>query len=185
MDRYTLQENRVRGSYVVVAASAIETARMLLNSKSSLFPNGLANSSGQVGRNLVEDVPRPASHGRLPQLEAPRGLNEDSYAAGVTVFIPLSTSTKRAAGRTFAPLRAAVRGWIRNGRRGRSGLGPQDLRNRLAPESGGACDRYSRRLVVDWKILDNFVDIDPGVKDAWGIPAVRIHFNIARTPKRW
>src|SRR5262249_15400807 len=45
VDRYTYKENAVRGRYVVVAASAIETARLLLNSKSSSFPNGLANSS--------------------------------------------------------------------------------------------------------------------------------------------
>ena len=40
----------------MLAASALETARILLNSKSSLFPNGLANSSGQVGRHLVDNV---------------------------------------------------------------------------------------------------------------------------------
>ncbi len=39
-----------------VACNAIETARLLLNSASSLFPDGLANSSGQVGRNYVRHV---------------------------------------------------------------------------------------------------------------------------------
>ena len=41
---------------MVVAASACESARLLLNSKSPRFPNGLANSSGQVGRNLTDTV---------------------------------------------------------------------------------------------------------------------------------
>jgi len=44
----------VRAKVVVVAASALETARLLLNSKSSLFPNGLANSSGTVGKYITD-----------------------------------------------------------------------------------------------------------------------------------
>src|SRR5262249_37219376 len=46
-------ERKVRARVVVLAASAIETARLLLLSQSSRFPKGLANSSGQVGRNVV------------------------------------------------------------------------------------------------------------------------------------
>ena len=41
---------------IVLAASACETARILLNSKSALFPDGLANSSGKVGRYLMDTV---------------------------------------------------------------------------------------------------------------------------------
>ena len=47
--RRQLQKARV----VCVAGNAIESPRLLLNSASSLFPNGLANSSGQVGRNYM------------------------------------------------------------------------------------------------------------------------------------
>ena len=39
-----------------MACNAIETARLLLNSASSLFPDGLANSSGQVGRNYMRHL---------------------------------------------------------------------------------------------------------------------------------
>ena len=46
-----LQEQRAR--VVVVAGNGVGTARLLLNSKSSLFPDGLANSSGLVGKNLM------------------------------------------------------------------------------------------------------------------------------------
>ncbi len=44
------EDRHVRARTVVLAASALETARLLLNSKSSLFPQGLANGSGTVGR---------------------------------------------------------------------------------------------------------------------------------------
>lgn len=47
------QEERVEAKIFVVGAQAIETSRLLLMSKSDNFPNGLANNSGQVGRNLI------------------------------------------------------------------------------------------------------------------------------------
>jgi choline dehydrogenase-like flavoprotein len=49
-------EQRQRARAVCVACNAIETARLLLNSASPLFPHGLANSSGQVGRNYMRHV---------------------------------------------------------------------------------------------------------------------------------
>ena len=49
-------EQRQRARAVCVACNAIETARLLLNSGSSLFPDGLANSSGQVGRNYMRHL---------------------------------------------------------------------------------------------------------------------------------
>ena len=56
VDKATRSEKRVHARAVVLAASACESTRLLLNSKSSLFPNGLANSSGMVGRNLMDSV---------------------------------------------------------------------------------------------------------------------------------
>ncbi|MBJ80513.1 MAG: 2-keto-gluconate dehydrogenase [Myxococcales bacterium] len=47
---------RQRARIVCVAANAIESSRLLLNSESSLYPNGLANSSGQVGKNYMRHV---------------------------------------------------------------------------------------------------------------------------------
>ena len=49
-----LQKQKARG--VAVAGNSIETPRLLLNSKSSMFPDGLANSSGQVGRNYMRHM---------------------------------------------------------------------------------------------------------------------------------
>ena len=53
IDTATGRENHVRARIVVLAASACESARLLLNSNSSRFPHGLANSSG-VGRPLPD-----------------------------------------------------------------------------------------------------------------------------------
>jgi choline dehydrogenase-like flavoprotein len=50
-EKGAMHEQKAR--VVVISATAIESARLLLNSKSSRFPQGVANSSGQVGRNLI------------------------------------------------------------------------------------------------------------------------------------
>src|SRR5215510_206960 len=54
VDKATRTEKKIRCRSVVVAASACESARLLLNSTSPRFPNGLANASGMVGRNLTD-----------------------------------------------------------------------------------------------------------------------------------
>lgn len=46
------KECRMEADIIVVAASATETARLLLNSKSNRFPNGIGNDNDWVGRNL-------------------------------------------------------------------------------------------------------------------------------------
>ncbi|HMJ87093.1 MAG TPA: GMC family oxidoreductase N-terminal domain-containing protein, partial [Vicinamibacterales bacterium] len=50
------QEYTVRAKAVVLAASACESARLMLNSKSPRHPNGLSNSSGQLGKNLTDST---------------------------------------------------------------------------------------------------------------------------------
>ena len=71
IDRKTKQEVEVYGRAVVVAASCIESARIMLNSKSRQWPNGIANSSGQLGRNLCDHLYGEPARGYLPQLAGP------------------------------------------------------------------------------------------------------------------
>ena len=54
--RRPARDNHVRARIVVLAASACESARLLLNSKSSKFPQGLGNSSGIVGKYLTDST---------------------------------------------------------------------------------------------------------------------------------
>ncbi|MBU1666883.1 GMC family oxidoreductase [bacterium] len=49
----TKEEHSIKAKLFVVAGQAVESSRLLLNSKSKNFPNGLANNSGQVGKNLL------------------------------------------------------------------------------------------------------------------------------------
>src|ERR1700693_693349 len=56
VNRPDRRDYAVRARSVVLAASACESARLLLNSKSGRFPDGLANSSGTVGKYLMDSV---------------------------------------------------------------------------------------------------------------------------------
>jgi choline dehydrogenase-like flavoprotein len=76
----------VRARIVVLAASACETARLLLNSKSGTSPDGLANSSGMVGRNLTDSTGLSVS-GHIPAMEHGVPHNEDG-AGGAHLYMP-------------------------------------------------------------------------------------------------
>ena len=67
VDKATRTEQQIRCRTVVLAASACESARLLLNSRSSRYSNGLANSSGTVGRFLTDSVGFSLS-GHIPAL---------------------------------------------------------------------------------------------------------------------
>src|SRR6202044_2397683 len=71
---------------VVVAASACESARLLLNSKSPRFPNGIANNSGMVGRYLTDTVGY-ALGGNVPALAGMPRHNADGIG-GMHVYVP-------------------------------------------------------------------------------------------------
>src|SRR5205814_6630649 len=85
-DKTTRTEKRVNAKAFVVAASACESARLLLNSKSTLFPDGLANSSGVVGRYLTDSVGSYGG-GYFPQLEKVPPHNHDGVG-GMHMYMP-------------------------------------------------------------------------------------------------
>ena len=86
IDKATSTEKRVNARAVVVAASACESARLLLNSKSASFPDGLANSSGTVGRYLTDSV-GSGGEGYFPQLENMTPHNHDG-TGGMHMYMP-------------------------------------------------------------------------------------------------
>src|SRR5204863_5134091 len=86
IDKKTRQDLAAKGRVVVLAASGCESARILLNSRSALFPNGLANSSGKVGRYLMDTVGSDLS-GQIPALENCPAYNEDGVS-GMHLYTP-------------------------------------------------------------------------------------------------
>lgn len=87
------EEYQVKGRVVVLAASACESARLLLNSKSPRHPNGLANGSDVVGRYL-HDSTGAALGGVLPQLFGRKRYNEDGVG-GMHIYSPWWLDNKK------------------------------------------------------------------------------------------
>ena len=182
VDRQTGTEETATGRTVVLAASACETARILLNSKSSRFPDGLANSSGQVGQNLMDTV-GAAMGAQFPMLENRPSYNEDG-AMGMHLYIPFWLYEEQARGELGFP-----RGYhYELGADGRRQPG-MDMGN-IAGFSGG----YGRKLKEDMRryygsfmhfvcrgeMIPNersYCEIDPDGEDRWGIPTLRFHFK--------
>jgi choline dehydrogenase-like flavoprotein len=85
-DRHTKEERKVYAKRVVVAASCIDSTRLLLNSKSTKYPNGIGNSSDVIGRYLTEQI-RFHMHGFAPELIGSKVLNDDGIG-GEHIYMP-------------------------------------------------------------------------------------------------
>jgi choline dehydrogenase-like flavoprotein len=85
-DRMSGKETRVRTRVVVVGASAMDSTRILLNSSSQRYPNGLGNASDQLGRNFCEQQ-MVHVRGFLPQLFGGTYHNDDGLDGG-HLYIP-------------------------------------------------------------------------------------------------
>src|SRR4029077_7723648 len=87
IDRRTRQEVEVHAKVVVLAASCVETAHIMLNSKSRHWPTGIANSSGQLGRNLCDHLYGCPGYGYLPQLLG-QPATPDNIADSTVAWMP-------------------------------------------------------------------------------------------------
>ncbi|HWA86575.1 MAG TPA: GMC family oxidoreductase [Opitutus sp.] len=182
IDKKTGREHRVAGRAVVLAASACETVRLLLNSKSARFPNGLANSSGTLGKYVMDTV-GASFGGQVPLLENLPLHNEDG--AGEHVYIPWWLYQEQKAGRMDFP-----RGYHVEFATGRQMPSLRTFGG-LEAYTGGS---YGRGLKADARRLygsflsfdgrgemipneDSFCEIDPSLEDKWGIPVLRFHWK--------
>jgi choline dehydrogenase-like flavoprotein len=182
IDKATGREQRAAARIVVLAASACETVRILLNSKSAQFPEGLANSSGKVGRYLMDTVGASVS-GQIPRLENLPPHNEDG-AGGIHVYSPWWLYREQKAGKLdFA------RGYhieMGSGRR-MPGAGSIATLSALAGGYGQEFKREMRRyygsligLAGRGEMIpneDSYCELDPQTKDRWGIPTLRFHWK--------
>jgi choline dehydrogenase-like flavoprotein len=85
-DRHTKREREVRARRVVLGASAIDSTRILLNSKSDIFPTGIGNASGVIGKYLCEQV-MVHVHAFLPELYGRETTNDDGIG-GEHIYMP-------------------------------------------------------------------------------------------------
>jgi choline dehydrogenase-like flavoprotein len=169
-------EYEVFGKTVVLGASMVESIRILFNSRTSEFPQGLANSSGTLGRYLMEHVAFNSIQGYFPQLVGRPSTNDDGPGAN-SLYIPRynygKKNNKFLRGYRFTFYTGCGMGPGPGAHLPGFGSAYKKRIKELYP-AGVSIDGYGEGLPFDW----NFVEIDPeGLKDRYGIPQVRFHTN--------
>ncbi|HLU05884.1 MAG TPA: GMC family oxidoreductase [Woeseiaceae bacterium] len=182
VDRKSGKHEAAFGRTVVLAASAGETARILLNSKNAAFPDGVANSSGQVGRNLMDTV-GAAMSAQFPLLENRPAYNEDG-TMGLHLYIPFWLYKEQARGELDFP--RSYHYELGADGRTEPGMGMGGIAD-FAGSYGKQLKQDMRRyygsflsFVCRGEMIPNansYCEIDPDTKDRWGIPTLRFHFK--------
>jgi len=181
IDSQTHKALEAKAKVVVVAASTLESARLLLLSKSSQHPNGIGNSSNHVGHNFCEHLMGPGVTGLVKELVGKEHGNEDGRPGGF--YVP-----------RFRNLKDKQPGFLRGyGFEGGGGKG-------IFPDSTDrpGFGKGYKKEVRDYagafinmggfgEVLpryENAVSIDPNVKDAWGIPVLKFDYNFGDNEKK-
>lgn len=173
IDAITKEKITYYAKIIFLNASAIATASILLNSVSKTFPNGLGNSSLQVGHNLMDHVVNEGTYGTFDGLL-------DKYYEGRspgTIYIPrfqnLNLQTKNT---------DFVRGY------GIQGKGERENWESKPTSGIGASLKAQLQTPGKWTIslggrgevlpnYDNKITLDPQNLDEWGLPLVKVHFE--------
>ncbi|HJQ26324.1 MAG TPA: GMC family oxidoreductase [Blastocatellia bacterium] len=181
VDRVTRQELEAFSKVVVVAASTLESTRILLNSKSRQHPNGLGNSSGVLGHYLVDHFGGIGASGYFHILAGRDPVNEDGKASGL--FIPrfrnLDKKTRhprflRGYGFECGAGASRFPGFAKNPAVV-PGFG-SEFKKRVRYYYTAPVSMTTRAAMLER--FENHVEIDPaGIVDAWGIPVLRIHIQ--------
>ena len=182
IDKTTGKEERVKAKAVVLAASSGETVRILLNSTSERFPNGLANSSGLVGKYVMDTV-GGSLKGQIPALENVPPHNEDGAGGGHS-YSPWWLYKEQLAGKLdFARGYHIEMGGTRGMPRGTNPVRDEFLGGAYGSKLKREARRYFGSFVsyaCRGEMIPNehsYAELDPSVKDVWGIPVVRWHWK--------
>jgi choline dehydrogenase-like flavoprotein len=181
IDKTTGKEARVNGRVVILAAGSGETVRILLNSRGP-GNAGLANSSGLVGKYIMDTVGATLG-GQIPALENLPPHNEDG-AGGDHLYSPWWLYKEQNAGKlNFARGYHIEMGGSRQMPGGGNPV-PEDLsRGSYGSKFKEDARRYYGSFVgfaARGEMIPNehcYMDLDPDVKDKWGIPVARFHWK--------
>lgn len=181
IDTETGKTYSVKGRSVLLGASTLESARLMLLSKSKQHPNGIGNSSGHVGHNFCEHLMGPSVYGLVKELVGKPRTLDDGRPGGFYVA-------------RFRNLKDRNPNFIRGyGFEGDSGtkMFPNGV---FAPGFGAAYKKRVRDYAGAFigmggfgEVLpryENYMDIDPEVKDRWGVPVLRFHYKFGDNEKK-
>lgn len=183
-DRTTGKEDRVYGKVIVMGASAVDTTRILLNSKSDKYPNGIGNGSDVIGRYLCEQI-RVHVSGYLPQLYG-QPAQIDRGIGGEHIYMPRFTHRREKLDfiRGFQ-----MQFW-------NTGSQPSTLpgQGRRLPGFGASLKREIKRHYPAWVELHPFgetlpyphnrITVDESRPDRYGLPLMKIDYTIGDNERK-
>jgi choline dehydrogenase-like flavoprotein len=170
IDRVTKQPREIHARAVILCAQTQESTRILLNSATREYPNGLANSSGALGHYFTAHVRSAGGSGEFPAFGATPSMGGPKKPVGIYV-----------ARFRNLPGQPAAKNFLRG--YGYEGESSVDF-NWSAPGFGEAYKKALREPQVRVEVTgfgevlprwENFVELDPSVKDVYGIPVLKIH----------
>ena len=181
-DAETGKSYEVKAKAVILGASTLESTRILLLSRSTRHPKGLGNSSGHLGHNFCEHVMGPSILGLVKdRVGKPRTL-DDGRPGGF--YVP-----------RFRNLKDRQAGFLRG--YGFEGSGGAHMFPEAAPETPGFGSAWKKSVrdhagaFIDMggfgEVLaryESYVEIDPEVKDRWGVPVLRFHYTFSDNEKK-
>lgn len=157
VDRLTRRKEQLAGRAIVLAASTLESTRILLNSRSPQHPEGLGNSSGALGHYLMDHVGVHLGGYTPGRRDA---AWDDGYGGPKNLMVPRHHNLANRPGGAF------LRGWGSFGTVGR-----------LPPGADCRPDEVRFSVVSYGEMLPQFgnhVSLHPTRRDAWGIPILRV-----------
>ncbi|HEX4229987.1 MAG TPA: GMC family oxidoreductase [Bryobacteraceae bacterium] len=182
VDSRTQRPYHAKAKVVVLGASTLESARLMLLSKSSAHPSGIGNSSGRVGHHFCEHVMGPRVAGFMPSLVGKPRTLDDGKPGGF--YIP-----------RFRNIRDKQSGFIRGyGFEGGSGCSMFPSTANTTPGFGQEYKKHVRDFAGATfsmggfgEVLprfENYVELDPVVRDAWNIPALRFSYQFGENERK-
>jgi choline dehydrogenase-like flavoprotein len=178
IDKTTSTEHTLSARVVILAASACESARLLLNSKSTKHPKGLANSSGQVGRNLMDSTGAGLG-AQIPLLRNRPRYNEDGHTAN-HLFVPWWGHEAQARGELDFPRGYHFEIGSGFGEPGAWVSGDFQGYGKALKDEAKANYGASVSFALRGEMLPNdncYMEIDDQVTDKWGIPVAKFHWR--------
>lgn len=182
VDRKTKETREYEGRLVFLCASALGSLKILMNSTSSRFPNGLANSSGTLGHYVMDHHFKVGASGRVP------GLG-DRYHYGHSPGYTLLPRFRNL-GNNTDPGVDFLRGYQFTG-----GASREDWSRGYGQAGIGADFKRQLRHPGEWRMSlqgfgeflpreDNYVELDDEQTDEWDIPVLRAHVSLGENEKR-
>jgi glucoside 3-dehydrogenase (cytochrome c) catalytic subunit len=174
IDRNSRQPREVHARVVILCAQSQESVRILLNSATTQYSNGLANSSGVLGHYLTAHVRSAGGSGEFPSFGAKPSVEGGGPHKPLGIYIARFRNLKNA-----SPFKKFLRGFGYEGESstefnwGASGFGAAYKKALLEPRNTIHITGFGE-VLPRW---ENFVELDPSVKDIYGIPVLKIHMS--------